>query len=94
MIKIGIAAAVLLGLASTVLQASERGNAAHRQTAYAESRGARPINRARTNRSNAIATPGENLNRPAYAPPNECWTDDGGYRWRPCDAASGGGGGM
>jgi hypothetical protein len=31
--------------------------------------------------------------RPAYAPANECWTDDGGARWKPCGMTGGGEGG-
>ena len=32
-------------------------------------------------------------NRPAYAHPDECWTEDSGFRWTPCHALGGGDGG-
>jgi hypothetical protein len=33
-------------------------------------------------------------NRPYWAAPNECFTDDGGGRFRPCSAGGDGGGGL
>ena len=50
-------------------------------------------------RSNGLPhRPTDLSGRPPYALPGECWSDDGGSRWRPCNATggggSGGGGGM
>jgi ribosomal protein L4 len=92
--KAAFAAAVLLGAAT--LAASEDRTAAPHPSGRAEVRGTRTIPASKnSSRSNELATrptPSDVGGRPAYAPPNECWTDDGGFRWRPCTA--GGGGGM
>jgi hypothetical protein len=89
--KTTIALVVLLGLSPALLEAAERGKAVHRRAGHAEIRSSRPTPPA--NRSNEAARPSVYPNRPAYAPSNECWNDDGGFRWRPCSGGDGGGGG-
>lgn len=93
-LKTALAGALLLGAAT--LAASDDRKAVRHPTGHAETRGTRTIPASKnSSRSNELATrptPSDVGGRPAYAPPNECWTDDGGFRWRPCTA--GGGGGM
>jgi len=96
--KTSILAALLLGLVPAALEASDR-KAVHGRTGQAEIAAPGPkalgrnFGKARGSRSDEIAIQGERANRPPYALPNECWTDDGGFRWRPCGNAGGGGGG-